>query len=198
MDWNKSPIQWKGNYTSQWAEAGTMPVVKQFVGDFVTNSGLSVGSCPAVILQCRVSDLLPVHRLWATFLCESAWRPLGSMTPASQLQVHIRDMGTYNDTLLGDVLSDFNPLQADDILLVSAACTPEFHLHANYSWTLSILDERERTKVPDPLAPLCKVVRVLMSLCASSDALQVSVQINWGAWYPRFAWNQNQARDRLI
>lgn len=107
-------------------------------------------------------------------------------------------MGTYNDTLLGDLLSDFNPLQADDILLVSAACTPEFHLHANYSWTLSILDERERTKVPDPLAPLCKVVRVLMSLCASSDALQVSVQINWGAWYPRFAWNQNQARDRLI
>lgn len=45
MDWNRSPIQWKGNYTSQWAEAGTMPVVKQFVGDFVTNSGLSVGSC---------------------------------------------------------------------------------------------------------------------------------------------------------
>lgn len=92
MDWNRSPIQWKGNYTSQWAEAGTMPVVKQFVGDFVTNSGLSV---------------------------------------------HIRDMGTYNDTLLGDLLSDFNPLQADDILL-----------------------------------------------------------INWGAWYPRFAWNQNQVAWR--
>ncbi len=44
------------------------------------------------------------------------------MTSASLLQVHIRDMGTYNDTLLGDLLSDFNPLQADDILLVSAAC----------------------------------------------------------------------------
>jgi hypothetical protein len=45
--WDKSPIQWKGNYTSQWAEAGTMPVVKQFVGDFVTDSGLSVGFCLA-------------------------------------------------------------------------------------------------------------------------------------------------------
>ena len=53
-------------------------------------------------------------------------------------------------------------------------------------------------RMPDPLAPLWKLVRVAMSLCASSEALQVPVQINWGAWYPRFAWNQNQAGHRLI
>ena len=35
------------------------------------------------------------------------------------MQVHLRDMGTYNDTLLGDILSDFAPLQSTDILLVS-------------------------------------------------------------------------------
>lgn len=72
-DWQKSSLKWKGVYTTQWAEAGTLPVVKQYVGDFITTTG-----------------------------CE----------------VHLRDMGTYNDTLLGDLLSDFN-LQSNDVLLVS-------------------------------------------------------------------------------
>ena len=73
-DWQKSSLKWKGVYTSQWAEAGTLPVVKQYVGDFITTTGF---------------------------------------------EVHMRDMGTYNDTLFGDVLSDFN-LQSNDVLLVSA------------------------------------------------------------------------------
>lgn len=72
-DWGKSAIRWKGDYTAQWAEAGTMPVVKQFVGDFITSTGF---------------------------------------------EVHLRDMGTYNDTLLGNLLSDFAPLQSNDVLLV--------------------------------------------------------------------------------
>lgn len=51
-----------------------LPVVKQYVGDFVTTTGF---------------------------------------------EVHMRDMGTYNDTLFGDVLSDLN-LQSNDVLLVSS------------------------------------------------------------------------------
>ena len=71
-------------YTTQWAEAGTLPVVKQYVGDFITTTGF---------------------------------------------EVHMRDMGTYNDTLFGDVLSDFN-LQSNDVLLVSTTpltlgCPPQ-------------------------------------------------------------------------
>jgi hypothetical protein len=54
-------------------------------------------------------------------------------------------MGTYNDTLLGDVLSDFNPLQADDVLLVSAACAC-IQLHIYHSQTVSGFGGREQSK----------------------------------------------------
>ena len=46
MDWNKRPYPVEGQTTPHSGQRrGTMPVVKQFVGDFVTNSGLSVRSC---------------------------------------------------------------------------------------------------------------------------------------------------------
>ncbi len=78
-DWSKSSIRWQGNYTSDWAERGTVPLTKQFVGDFVTSTGF---------------------------------------------QVHLRDMGTYNGTLLEQVLSDFYPLQSEDVLLVRRLLLP--------------------------------------------------------------------------
>ena len=82
-DWQKSSLKWKGVYTTQWAEAGTLPVVKQYVGDFITTTGF---------------------------------------------EVHLRDMGTYNDTLFGDLLSDFN-LQSNDVLLVSTTTLRGALLH---------------------------------------------------------------------
>lgn len=46
---------------------------------------------------------------------------VGDFATATGFEVHLRDMGTYNDTLLGQVLSDFFPLQSDDVLLVRPA-----------------------------------------------------------------------------
>lgn len=43
---------------------------------------------------------------------------VGDFVTSTGFQVHLRDMGTYNATLLGQVLSDFFPLSSDDVLLV--------------------------------------------------------------------------------
>ena len=58
---------------------------------------------------------------------------MGEFLLDSGARVYLRDFGVYNQTLFDDILSDFAPLRATDVLV-----------------------------------------------------------LNWGAWYPRFAWNSNE------
>ena len=53
---------------------------------------------------------------------------VGDFVTSTGFEVHLRDMGTYNDTLLGQVLSDLFPLRSEDVLLVSQpACDQSPH-----------------------------------------------------------------------
>ncbi len=58
---------------------------------------------------------------------------VGEFLLDSGARVYLRDFGVYNQTLFDDILSDFAPLRATDVLV-----------------------------------------------------------LNWGAWFPRFAWNSNE------
>ena len=108
---------------------------------------------------------------------------VGDFVTSTGFQVHLRDMGTYNDTLLGQVLSDFYPLGSDDVLLVRKLLSADY-ICTSGQRTPQLPFENGRCMAPHLLS------REIV------EGIWVPVQINWGAWYPRWNWGQNEVGCR--
>lgn len=64
---------------------------------------------------------------------------VGEFLLGSGARVYLRDFGVYNQTLFDDILSDFAPLRASDVLVLNwGAWYPRFAFYSNEVGLISL------------------------------------------------------------